>query len=177
MSAQLAGGGAVASANNFNAHLVLAAGVTAFISAPSLSELSKVVGQLQPTEAVNDSGKPNAAPKPTAATAPAGASASPVAGSSAPAAAAPAAQGEAGNAVAGAQAGASSAPTASTEKPSQSPEVSFEVLKKAFLALSQKANGRALCEGVLKPFALAKLSEAKPEQYAAVLTAINKAGE
>lgn len=71
---------------------------------------------------------------------------------------------------------AAGASTASSSGGAASPEVSFEQVKKAFLALSTKPGGRALCEGVLKPFGLAKLSEAKAEQYAAVLTAINKAG-
>jgi hypothetical protein len=66
-----------------------------------------------------------------------------------------------------------SAPTTAPE--SAAPGVTFDVLKKAFLALSTKAGGRALCEGVLKPHALAKLSDAKEEQYGALLDAINKA--
>lgn len=86
------------------------------------------------------------------------------------------AAGEQGNAAAASSApAASDAPAVSSSEASASPEVSFEQLKKAFLGLSTKANGRALCEGVLKPFGLAKLSEAKPEQYAAVLAEIQKA--
>jgi hypothetical protein len=54
------------------------------------------------------------------------------------------------------------------------PAVTFDEVKKAFLALS-KPKGRALCEGVLKPFGIAKLSDAKPEQYAALLAAIEQA--
>ena len=66
---------------------------------------------------------------------------------------------------------------ASTAATDLAPEVSFDQLKKAFLGLSTKADGRAKCEGVLKPFGLAKLSEAKPEQYAAVLAAIEEASK
>lgn len=67
--------------------------------------------------------------------------------------------------------------TSSSAEPSTSaaPGVSFDELKKAFLSLSTKTGGRTLCEGVLKPLGLGKLSEAKPEQYAALLDAINKA--
>jgi len=59
------------------------------------------------------------------------------------------------------------ASTAATDTP-----VTFDELKRAFLSLSTKPGGRALCEGVLKPFGLAKLSEAKPEQYSAVMAQI-----
>jgi hypothetical protein len=64
-------------------------------------------------------------------------------------------------------------PTPSAASPSEA--VTFDQLKKAFLSLSTKDGGRAKCEGVLKPFGLAKLSEAKDDQYAAVLAAIEKA--
>lgn len=178
MSAQLA------STNSFSAHLALAAGVSVSISAPTLDDLSKVVARVQGT-AANDTAavpapttgksKPAATPAPAAATAPAGPSASTTAASSAPAAAAQAAQGDAGNATQGGQTAAAS--TASSEKPAAAVEVTFDVLKKAFLALSTKADGRAKCENVLKPFNLAKLSEAKPEQYAAVLAAIEEASK
>lgn len=78
-----------------------------------------------------------------------------------------------GNGVSSAEAPApTTAPAASAPSP-----VDFDTLKKAFLALSTKAGGRALCEGVLKPHGLAKLSEAKPEQYAAVLSAIEQAAQ
>jgi len=59
------------------------------------------------------------------------------------------------------------ASTAATDTP-----VTFDELKRAFLGLSTKPGGRALCEGVLKPFGLAKLSEAKPDQYSAVMAQI-----
>ena len=68
-----------------------------------------------------------------------------------------------------------------TASPSASPvlsgeqEVSFEYLKKAFLALAVKPGGRALCEGVLKPVGAAKLSEVAEAQYHVVLAAIQKA--
>lgn len=67
--------------------------------------------------------------------------------------------------------------TSSSSEPEKSaaPAVTFDVLKKAFLALSTKEGGRSKCEGVLKPHGLGKLSEAKEEQYAALLDAINKA--
>lgn len=61
-------------------------------------------------------------------------------------------------------------------QPQASTAVTFDELKKAFLGLSTKAGGRALCESVLSPFKLAKLSEAKPEQYGDILGLINKAG-
>ena len=69
------------------------------------------------------------------------------------------------------------ASTGSSPKPEESaaPGVTFDVLKKAFLSLSTKEGGRAKCEGVLKPHGLAKLSEAKEDQYAAILAAIEKA--
>jgi len=176
MSAQLAN----ASANfQFN-------GATIHLACSSPEELCKALATFGiGTVAANDT--PTSAPaagksKPAAtaaqtaaATAPAGASASPTAASSAGSAAAPAAQGEAGNAASAAGSPAAAASPASSSTPAASPEVTFDMLKKAFLALSTKADGRAKCEGVLKPFGLAKLSEAKPEQYAAVLAEINKA--
>ena len=69
------------------------------------------------------------------------------------------------------------APTTSSSEPEKSaaPAVTFDALKKAFLGLSTKPDGRSKCEGVLKPHGLGKLSEAKEEQYAALLDAINKA--
>jgi hypothetical protein len=76
---------------------------------------------------------------------------------------APASQGAAAGAQSSGGANAAGAP------------VQFDELKKAFLNLSTKADGRAKCEGVLKPFGLAKLSEAKPEQYPAILAAIKQA--
>lgn len=70
---------------------------------------------------------------------------------------------------------AAAAQTASSTEASASPAVSFDQLKKAFLSLSTKEGGRAKCEGVLKPHGLGKLSEAKEEQYGALLAAIEKA--
>lgn len=67
------------------------------------------------------------------------------------------------------------ASTASSSEASASPAVSFDVLKKAFLALSTKEGGRAKCEAVLKPFGLTKLSEAKEDQYGALHAAIQTA--
>ena len=160
--------------NTFSARLTLAAGALVTIEAPSMSALGEIVGKLQPTEAANDSVAPGKS-KPAAATAPAGKAATQTAAPSAPAAAAPAA-GDAGNDAAAAGP-AAAASTASSSTPAESPEVSFEVLKKAFLALSTKADGRAKCESVLKPFGVAKLSESKPEQYAAVLAAIEAASK
>lgn len=113
---------------------------------------------------------PAAAPKPTAAVP------SPAAADAAAPSQASTAAGDQGN---GAAASPSPAPvdasTASSSAPAESPAVTFDQLKKAFLGLSTKADGRAKCEGVLKPFGLAKLSEAKPEQYAQVLAEIEKA--
>jgi hypothetical protein len=171
MSAQLAGHGVPT--NSFSAHLALAAGVTVSIHAPSMHALRNVVAVLQPTEPANDAGN---ASTPNRVTVPAG---SPATQTTAPSAqpAAVVGAGEAGNAHVAAPQGGSSAQTASTDKQSASPEVTFDVLKKAFLALSTKAAGREKCEAVLKPFGLAKLSAATPEQYAAVLAEIEKAGK
>jgi hypothetical protein len=117
------------------------------------------------------------------ATAPAGKPASQAAEPSAAPAAEPAAQGEAGNGAAASQPSATAAASsASSSAESTSPDgeaVTFDELKKAFLALSAKADGRAKCEAVLasvdpKP---GRLSEAKPEQYAALLDAIKKASK
>lgn len=182
MSAQLAEHGVPN--NSFSAHLALAAGVTVSIRAPSMHALRNVVAVLQPTESANDplAGKSVAevvsgnVPTPVGATAPAGSHASTTTALSAQHAAAVAA-GDAGNAHVAAHQGGTSAQPASTGKPSASPEVTFDVLKKAFLALSTKAAGREKCEAVLKPFGLAKLSAATPEQYAAVLAEIEKAGK
>lgn len=160
---------ALQQSNSFSAHLALAAGVAVSISAPSLSALQQVVGKLQPTEAANEGNV-----KPVAATAPAGSPATQTTAPSATTAAAPAA-GDAGNASTAGPAAAAS--PASSPKPEAAPEVTFDVVKKAFLALSTKADGRSKCEAVLKPFKVAKLSEAKPEQYAAVLEAIEKAAK
>lgn len=167
MSAQLAGDGAPR--NVFSAHLALAAGVTVSVHAPTLSDLSSVIGKLQPTEAANDTPAPGKS-KPAAATAPAGSNGTQTAASSAPAAAG-AAAGDAGNATAA----AAGAQTASSSAASESSAVTFDELKKAFLALSTKPGGREKCEAVLKPFGLVKLSNATVEQYPAVLAEIQKA--
>jgi hypothetical protein len=197
--------GAIGLRNHFTAHLALAAGVTVSINAPTLSDLSAAVAKLQPTEAVNDPmagksvaevmlGNSNApargaapsqattaapvdAPKQTAA------ASTPAAETAAPPSQASTAAGEAGNADAAAPQGGTSAQPASSQPSTASAEtaggepVTFDVLKKAFLALSTKAAGREKCEAVLKPFGLAKLSAATPEQYAAVLAEIEKAGK
>lgn len=157
--------------NSFSAHLALAAGVSVSISAPTLADLQQVVGKLQPTEAANDTpapttgkSKPAATPAQTAAaTAPAGKPATQTTEPSAPAAAAQAAQGEAGNATPAGQ--AADASTASSTKPEGEAAVTFGALKKAFLALSTKADGRAKCEAVLKPFNLTKLSDSLPTEH------------
>lgn len=205
MSAQLQDGGAVITTpNSFHARLALAAGVSVVINAPTLADLSHVVGRLQPTEAANEG---NAAPAAKAAagksaTQTTASSATPAAaqggeagnahastatpGSAQPAASGSVPSGEAGNASAAAQPAASSAQTASTgtqsgsaataggELPADEKEA-FEVVKKVFLALGSKAGGRDKCMEVLTPFGLSKLSEAKPEQYAAILAALKKA--
>jgi hypothetical protein len=46
------------SGSSYSAQIALEAGVTAYIQAPSLAELTKVVSKLQPTEAANDTAKP-----------------------------------------------------------------------------------------------------------------------
>lgn len=108
--------------------------------------------------------------KQAAVTVAAGSTGTQTAASSAQTAAAPAAQ--------QADAGNASGSTPSSSEPSGSPAVTFDELKKAFLALSTKAGGREKCEAVLKPFNLPKLSAASPEQYAAVMAEIKKqAGE
>ncbi len=56
--------------------------------------------------------------------------------------------------------------------PAEPAAVDFDTLKRAFLALATKDGGRARCEAVLKPFGLAKLSEAKPEHYPALMAEI-----
>jgi hypothetical protein len=72
------------------------------------------------------------------------------------------------------QAPAATSPESNAASPSEPAAVvvTFDALKNAFLALSTKAGGRALCEGVLKPLGLAKLSEAQEEQYGPLLAAI-----
>lgn len=176
----------ISESNSFSAHLALAAGVHVSISAPTLADLSQVVGKLQPPEAANDAvavtpaGQVVGKPKPAAATAPAGKPASQTTEPSAQAAAAQAAQGDAGNATPAGQ--AADASTASSTKPEGAaagslpadPDEAFKVLKKAFLGLSTKADGRAKCEAVNKKFGVAKLSDNKPENYAAVLAAIEE---
>jgi hypothetical protein len=77
----------------------------------------------------------------------------------------------ASNPTAGSAAAEQQASTAVTEGDA----VGFETVKKAFLALSTTPGGREKCQAVIAP--LAKLSEAKPEQYAAILAKIKKAGE
>lgn len=177
MSAQLQGDSVSAyrPSNHFSATLLLEAGVIARIEAPTFMGLQATIAKLQPTEAANEG---NA--KPAAAQATAGKPASQAAAASAPAAAASAA-GEQGKGAAASQPSATgAASSASSSAGSTSPDgasVTFDELKKAFLTLSTKADGRAKCESVLKPFGLGKLSEAKPEQYAAVLAEIKKASE
>lgn len=179
MSAQMAS----TAASSFTANLVLAAGVSAYLQAPTLSALTAAVAKLQPTEAINDT--PNKVPSGNAkgaATAPAGASATATAASSAPPAAAPAAQGDAGNAAAAASqpqetpaASDASSSAPATSLPSDEKEA-FAIVKKAFLALGGQTGGREKCEAINKKFGVTKLSENKPENYAAVLAEIQAAG-
>ena len=133
------------------------------ITLNNISDLQKVQSVLYPTTAVVEVKETKkSAPATTAA----------AASSQTPAAAqAPA------HTTAPADAGNVAASTGSSPKPEESaaPGVTFDVLKKAFLALSTKPEGRSKCEGVLKPHGLGRLSEAKEEQYAALLDAINKA--
>lgn len=178
-------------------------GASVTLTCSSPAELKNALATFGIGQAANDA---TAAPGKSAkaATAPAGPSASPTAAPSAPAAAAPAA-GDAGNASAststpasapaaasgsapageqGNGASTAAAPAGSSQAQAPAPAasvgeaVSFDDLKKAFLALPTKAGGREKCEAVLKPFNLPKLSAASPEQYAAVMAEIKKqAGE
>lgn len=157
-------------------------GAAVSLSCSSPEELLKALQTFGIAAAANDApapttgkAKPAATPAPAAAaTAPAGAPASATEASSAPSAAAPAA-GEAGNAAAAAGQPAAAAP-ASSPKPDAAPEVTFEQVKKAFLALATKPDGRAKCEAVNKAFGVAKLSDIKPENHAAALAEIEKVG-
>jgi hypothetical protein len=110
----------------------------------------------------------------------AGASGQPAASAQAAQPGSTAATGEAGNATSagsdgqasqGALAGASSSGPASA---AGGKELTFDEVKKPFLALSQ-TKGRPACEAVLGQFKLAKLSDAKPEQWAQLKAAIDKA--
>ncbi len=60
-------------------------------------------------------------------------------------------------------------PTEPTSVPS-SPVVDFNTLKTAFLAQVQANREKAV--GVLAQFSISKLSDAKPDQYAAILAAV-----
>lgn len=189
MSAQLAEHGVPT--NRFTAHLALAAGVTVSIHAPTMHDLSSVVGKLQATEPANDAGngaKVAGSPATKTAASSAQGAAGKAAGDAGNASASTGTQGNAQPAAGGsAQAGdtgnatgaAAGAQTASSSAASGSPEITFDVLKKAFLALSTKAGGREKCEAVLasvepKP---AKLSAATPDQYPALMTAIEEAAK
>lgn len=140
----------------------------------AISTLQRIAGNVLPAPAPaaasgQRTAKAGAAPSPTA-----GASSPTAASAATPSQASTAATGDTGNGAAAAGP-AAAATTASSAKPDAAPEVTFDSLKKAFISLSTKPNGRALCEGVLKPLSLGKLSEAKPEQYAQLMTAIEKA--
>lgn len=171
-------------------------GASVTLSCSSPIELKNALATFGIGQAANDSGnvppvtaavtkgpQQTAAPSAPAVAAPAAqadagnASASTAAPASAPPAAAGSATsaGEAGNV--GTTAGTAAAPTASSSEPAASPAVSFDELKKAFLALSTKPAGREKCEAVLKAVdpAPAKLSAATPEQYPALMAAIQKA--
>lgn len=80
------------------------------------------------------------------------------------------AQGKTGGASAQAAGSVAAEPQVSTAA------TDFETLKKAFLALSTKPDGRTKCEAVLKPFNAAKLSALKPEQYDDAMAKINELG-
>ena len=110
--------------------------------------------------------KPTPAATPAASPAP-----SPVTAGAGVATDAPVKTADASNPTADSAAAEQPASTAATEGDA----VDFETVKKAFLALSTTPGGREKCQGVIAP--LAKLSEAKPEQYAAILAKIKKAGE
>ena len=142
--------------------------------ADQLAALGALFGGKQPSPAaVAQAVKETTAPKAQAAAAPAKSStASPT---TQPAAAQGASEGNVTPAAT--ETASPTASSASSSEASASPAVDFDTLKKAFLSLSTKEGGRAKCEGVLKPHGLAKLSEAKPEQYPALLEAIKVASE
>jgi hypothetical protein len=143
----------------------------------AITALQRLLGNAIPTSAPLPAG---AASKGTA---PAGAARGQTAGASSPTAqsaaaasqASTAATGDTGNATGTAGGQTAGATDVSSSTPAGSPAPTFEEVKKAFIALSTKPNGRALCEGVLAPFKLTKLSEAKAEQYAAIKALIDKA--
>ena len=56
------------------------------------------------------------------------------------------------------------------------PVVSFEEMKKAFLALSTKPDGRKKCQDTLAAFKVEKLSLAKEADFATITAALIKAG-
>lgn len=91
-----------------------------------------------------------------------------------------AATGDAGNATSGGNAAQAFPNAAAAASPqalnatAAAAEVTFDVLKAAFLAYNSK-NGRPATEAMLKGFGLGKLSEAKPEQYAAIKAEMEKA--
>jgi hypothetical protein len=130
----------------------------------------------------NFAGAPAPAGATSSGTAKDGAAHGKTAGASSPAAASAPVQPQASTAAAEAGNGAAAAgqavgaTSASSPTPADSPAPTFDETKKAFLALSA-TKGRAACEGVLKPFGIAKLSDAKPEQYAALLYAIKDASK
>jgi hypothetical protein len=122
-------------------------------------------------------GKTPPAPAPAGAagkiTAPAGAARSQTGGASAQQGSTAATGGEAGNAAQGAGQ-AAGATGASSSTPGESPSVTFDAVKSALLGLVAKKQ-RPAGEAVLKEFNLAKLSDAKPEQYAQLKAALDKA--
>jgi hypothetical protein len=122
MSAQLA------SPNSFSAHLALAAGVSVTINAPTLADLSGVVGKLQPVVAANDTPTkaPSAAkPNPHAATpAPQVAAGNDPASTGTPANAPPAASGSAGS--------------------GDAPRVNYDQVKERVLALAKISREKAM---------------------------------
>jgi hypothetical protein len=135
MSAQLAA--AAASSNNFSAHLVLAAGVTAYLQAPTLADLSAVVAKLQESAANDAPNKPQAAPAATPAPAPT---------------AAPQVQPE-GNASAstGTQASAQAA-TGGSAPSADTPTYTYDQVAQRVKDLCKKPGGREKCLGLLATF-------------------------
>lgn len=153
MSAQPAQ--AAAPANQFSASLVLAAGVTAYIHAPTMHELQHVVAKLQPTEpaATGTSAPKAAAPAPTPAPQPEPTAGNASASTATPASAPPADSGSAAAA--------------------DAPRPTYDDVKARVLALA-KAKGRDAAAATLKSFGVDNANKLKLEQYPGFIAAADK---
>lgn len=142
-------------AESFDARVILANGVQAYISAPTMADLADVMGRLRPVAAATSTKKATTPGKPAAgaATDPAGSPASATAGSSAQAAAG-AAAGEAGNASAstGTQASAQAAAggSAASGGDQRTDEELLKAVGERVSVLAKKS--RELAKGELKKF-------------------------